>query len=315
MTQACKAYRKAGFVGLGMMGLPLARLLASAADEVAVHDVRSAPLEAARASAGISSVRSAGNLAASCEIVFTCLPSPEAIRSVYLGEEGLIHSARAGLIVCELSTSSPELCAELHRALALRGAAYVEAMMIGPPAAAAAREVFFIASGDAALEPRVAPALTAMGRGFRWVGGIGSASRAKLLHNALGMIHAVAACEVLGLCLKIGVDPDAFVEIVRESPKSRGIGYSTFFGMHAADIVHGRRSGAGKLYIAAKDTALACSLGASVTYPTPLLDVAAAAFDEAVRAGWGEREFTAVAEVIEHRLGERIFGTQSPGAA
>lgn len=298
---------KIGFVGLGMMGLPMARHLAEARAAVEVHDVRKEPVAAALAQRGVSAASSPSGMAASCGIVFTCLPSVEAIRQVYLADDGLVKGAREGLIVCELSTTSPELSAELQRELARRGAEYIEAMMIGPPSAAAAREIFFIVGGDQKLVPRIEPALAAMGRGFRRVGPVGSASRAKLLHNALGMIHAAAACEVLALCFKVGVDPDAFVEVVKESAKSRGIGYSTFFDVHASDIVNGRESGAGKLCIGAKDTALARSLAQSVRYPTPLLEEAHAMFDEAMRAGWGEREYIVVAKVIERRLGETIF--------
>ncbi len=306
---------RAGFVGLGAMGMPLARRLAAAGRPVAAYDVREEALEIACADAGIHAAPHPANLAQTCAVVFTCLPDPQAIRDTYLGAQGLVAGARDGLVVCELSTCSPELCAEMSAALARRGAIYVEAMMIGPPAAAAAGKVFFVAAGDRSLEAHVAPALAAMGRGYRWVGETGAASRAKLLHNALGLIHSYATCEVLGLCLKAGIDADAFVDIVRQSAHSGGIGYSMFFDMYATDIVNRRASGTGKLYIAAKDTALARELGAGQHYPTPLLDVAWAAFDEALQAGWGEREFTAVAEVIERRLGERIFGVPRKGSA
>lgn len=315
MSATRQALGSPGFIGLGSMGLPLARHLAAAGAQVAAYDVRKEALEHACTEAGIRAAPHPADLAQTCDLVFTCLPDPQAIRDVYLGTQGLVAAARDGLIVCELSTCSPELCAEMSAALARRGAAYAEAMMIGPPASAAARKLFFVAAGDRSLEACIAPALVAMGRGYRWVGETGSASRAKLLHNALGLIHAYAACEVLGLCLKAGIDVDAFIDIVRESAHSGGIGYSTFFDMYAADIAHRRTSGTGKLYIAAKDTALARAFGAEQRYPTPLLDVAWAAFDEALQAGWGEREFTAVAEVIERRLGEHIFGGPRKGSS
>lgn len=297
----------AGFIGLGMMGLSMAYHLARAVREVRVFDIREAAMSAALVQPGVRAAASPGEIAASCAMVFTCLPSLEAIREVYMAREGLVHGARRGQIVCELSTTNPELSAEIAQQLERRGAAYLEAMIIGQPPAAAARELFFIVGGDEATAARVLPALQAMGRGFRRVGGVGSASRAKLLHNALGMMHAGAACEVVALCLKVGIDVDAFIEIVRESPKSRGIGYSSVFDWFAADIAHGRGSGAGKLYIAAKDMELARSLAASAELPTPLLDEAAAMFSEALGAGWGEREFTFVARVIERRTGRTIF--------
>lgn len=298
---------RTGFIGLGMMGLPMSIHLARAGMAVCACDVRADAVNAALAAPGVTAADTPQAVAEACAITFTCLPGPETIRRVYLGDRGLTSGVREGSIVCELSTTSPELSAELQQALASHGAEYVEATMIGPPSAAAGKEVFFVVGGHDAALSRLEPLLLAMGRGLQHVGPVGAASRAKLLHNALGMIHAAATCEVLAMCFKVGVDPDAFVQVVKQAAKSRGIGYSTFFDLHASDIVNGRESGAGRLYIGAKDAHLARLLAESVGYPAPLLREADGMFEEAMRLGWGEREYTVVAKVIERRLGEAIF--------
>lgn len=307
MTGNTVVAERAGFIGLGMMGLPMARNLAGVAVEVLVHDVQADAVAAAVSHPRITALSGPRQIAASCGIVFTCLPSPQAVRQVHLGRNGLLAGAHDGLIVCELSTTSPELSMEVGSALAKRGARYVETMMIGPPATARSGELFFIVGGDEALGQHIEPALAAMGRGWHWVGGLGGASRAKLLHNALGMIHMAATAEIMGLCMVTGIDPDAFADIIRQSPKSEGIGYSTVFDLFSTSIAHGFPTGTGKLNIAAKDTKLARALAERASYPTPLLDDASAMFQEAMDAGLGEHEYTRVSKVVEARFGSTIF--------
>jgi 3-hydroxyisobutyrate dehydrogenase-like beta-hydroxyacid dehydrogenase len=308
MSETRAQFGRVGFVGLGMMGLPMARHLADEAKEVLVHDVRPDAVAAAAEHPRIRAAGSLGDIASACDMVFTCLPGPDIVRSVHLDRGGLLAEAREGSIAVELSTTSPDLSEEIEAAYAQKSAHYVEAMMIGPPATAMSRQLFFILGGDPALRPPVEAALGAMGRGVSFVGGIGAASRAKLLHNGLGMIHMAATVEIMGLCMAIGVDPDSFIEVVRQSPKSNGIGYSTVFDLYAASVVHQKTTGTGKLYIAEKDLRLATRLAHEVGYGTPLLDEAAALFDEALRAGLGEDEYSRVATVVERRYGRPLFG-------
>ncbi|MEO5671774.1 MAG: NAD(P)-dependent oxidoreductase, partial [Ramlibacter sp.] len=242
-----------GFIGLGMMGSPLVRRLAAAGHLLHVCDRRVDVVSALADGSQVHAAESPAAVIAAAEVVFTCLPSVDAIRAVYEGEQGLLGAARPNTLVCELSTTSPQMSDEYASALAARGADFAEAPMIGPPSAAADGGLFFILGCGDAARAVLEPLFAVMGRASRHVGGVGMASRAKLLHNALGMIHATASAEVLGLCRKVGVDGDAFIEIIRQAALSRGVGYSTFFDLHAADILKGRDGGAGRLYIGAKD--------------------------------------------------------------
>ena len=313
MTDTRTRIGTAGFVGLGMMGLPLVRHLAESADRILVQDTRPEAVAEASGHCRIEAAQSLRAIATDCGIIFTCLPGPDVLRPVHLDPEGLAVGAQAGQIVVELSTTIPELSAEIASVYADRAAHYIEAMMIGPPVTAEARQLFFIAGGDETVRPRVEAALSAIGRGTSWVGEVGMASRAKLLHNGLGMIHMAATAEIMGLCMASGIDPDAFIEIIRQSPKSKGIGYSTVFDLYAASIAHGHATGTGKLYLAAKDTKLAGSMARKIDYRTPLLDNAAAMFNEAMELGLGEDEYTLVSKVVEQRFGSAIFGKPEGG--
>jgi 3-hydroxyisobutyrate dehydrogenase-like beta-hydroxyacid dehydrogenase len=290
-----------GFVGLGMMGLPMVRNLARHGRPIVVHDLDPEAMRSACMSPGVTSAATPADCAAGADVVFTCLPSPAAIESVSLGERGLLAAASPGLLACELSTTTPELSVEMAARWASRGGRYIESAMIGPPSAAEAAELFFVVAGPADDAARVAPMLATMGRGSRHVGGVGDAMRTKLLHNALGMIHTIATCEVLGLCERAGVDAQAFVDVVEEAGRSRGIGWSMFFHLHARDIASGRERNAARLHIAAKDAHLAHEFAQALGYDAPLIDEADRAFAAAMAAGFARHEFTAVARVVARR--------------
>lgn len=296
-----------GFIGLGMMGGPMSRNLARAGTRVVVHDVDRARVAQACETSGVDAAASAAECASRADVLFTCLPSLDAIESVYRSADGVIAGVRPGTLCCELSTTTPELSAAMAAALSEKGARYAECTMIGPPSAAQNGDVFFIVGAEETDAARMAPLLQPMGRGWRRVGPVGTATRTKLLHNALGVIHAVATCEILGLCLTAGVDPMAFVDVVKEAGKSRGIGYSMFFDLHARDIAMGQEQGAGRLYIAAKDAHLARDFARALGYQAPMLAEADRMFAAAVDAGLADREFTAVARMIEAREGRTIF--------
>jgi 3-hydroxyisobutyrate dehydrogenase len=303
-----------GFVGLGMMGLPMVRNLARLGRPLVVHDLDAEAVRRACGTPGVVAGDSPADCAAGADVVFTCLPSPAAIESVYLGARGLLHAAAPGLLACELSTTTPALSEAMAARLVARGADYLEAAMIGPPSAAAGAELFFVLGGPQDAAARAAPLLAAMGRGTRRVGGVGDAMRAKLLHNALGMIHAIATCEVLGLCARAGVDAQAFVDVVEEAGRSRGIGWSMFFHLHARDIAAGTEQDAARLHIAAKDAHLARGFAAALGHGTPLLDEAERAFAAAMAEGLGEREFTAVAEVVARRAADAAGRAAADGS-
>ena len=301
-----------GFIGVGMMGLPMVQNLIRSGRKVIVCEAAQDRREIAARLAGLQIVGSPSEVVAHSDVVFTCLPNTDAIRQVYFGPDGICARGGSGKVACELSTTSPDLSNEVATALAKNGTKYLEATMIGPPASAESAQLYFIVAGEDAVVATVEPFLRIMGRAFRHVGTIGNATRAKLLHNALGMIHAVATCEVMALCFQVGVDPLAFVDIVRQAAKSRGVGYSTFFDMHAEDIARGREQGAGRLYIAAKDAHLAHDLAASVGFDAPLLAEADRTFAAGIAAGLGNLEYTAITRVIEQRMGRKIFPSSAP---
>ena len=299
------ASRAVGFVGLGVMGGPMAANLASAGLDVVAFDVDDAALARCAAHPGVRPAASPAAVSAVCGTVFTCLPSEAAVRTVYWGESGILSGARPGLVTCECSTISPQLSEDLAGRMADAGVRHIETVLIGRRSQAESGQIFFIVSGDRAVADAVAPLLAAMGREWRYLGANGAASRVKLLQNALGYISAIATTEILALARASGVDPVAFAALVNEAG---GIGGSTYFREHAEDVALGRDSGSGRLRIAAKDMHLVMELAEASGLPLPVLADVDAMYAEAVAGGFAEDEYTATWRVMEARAGRRLFG-------
>ena len=280
------------------MGLPMASNVANAGHRVFAVDTCDSACRAAAAVPGIEVVSSPAAAARRAPVVFTCLPSAEAVRSVYLGDAGISASARPGLVTCDCSTIDPSLAGAIRAELEANGARHLDAPIFGSPQQAREGQVFFAVSGQVADVAVIAPALEAMGRGHRHVGVGGTACTIKALQNGLGMVHATATGEVLALGRRLGLDAMTFVDIVVEAG---GIGCSKYFEDYARTAAKGGDSGSGRLYIAAKDAALARDLARRASLDLPILEAAADAFAAALEAGRANEEFTAVSRIIEER--------------
>ena len=280
------------------MGLPMASNVAGAGHRVFAVDISGAARGAAAAVPGIEVVASPAVAARRSPIVFTCLPSAETVRSVYLGDAGIAASARPGLLTCDCSTIDPSVAGSIRAGLVAKGARHLDAPIFGSPRQARDGQIFFAVSGSEPDAAAIAPALEAMGRGHRYVGADGTACAIKALQNGLGMVHATATGEVLALCSRLGVDVATFIDIVIEAG---GTGRSKYFEDYAHTAAKGGDSGSGRLYIGAKDAALARDLARQASLDLPILEAAADVFAAALEAGWGEEEFTAVSRVIERR--------------
>jgi 3-hydroxyisobutyrate dehydrogenase len=296
---------RAGVIGLGAMGLPMAANLAKAGVTTLGCDPDAAARGRAAAIAGLKLTESPAAMARASDVVFTCLPSVDAVRAVYEGADGLIAAARPGLITCECSTIDSDMARGLARAMQARGASHIETLLVGRPPESAAAQLYFIISGDAAAARRVEPLLRHMGRAWRHVGDNGAANVIKLLQNGLGYVYALATAEALALARERGADVEAFIDVVKNGG---GVGWSKYFDLHASGVAAARDEGWGRLYIGAKDTEALRREIATAQLDLPLFQAAAKDYRDAVAAGLAKAEFTAVARMLETRNGRKLFG-------
>lgn len=296
-----------GFIGIGRMGGPMAANLAKAGMKVAVCDTNAWAMELATSVAGISAMSKPADVAASSEVLFTCLPNNEIVRAVYLGENGITEAAKAGLITCDCSTVSPDVTTELHGVLGKLGIQHMDTPMLGSTPQAESGEIFFIVGGDAENLPRITPYLEIMGKMHRYVGPSGAGNWIKLVHNALGAVNAVAVAEALALCAKAGVDIEHFYQVVKNGG---GMALSTYFDRRVQRIAQCDFSPTFTLELMSKDVDLALKLAHKLDVPTPIIEETGRTYQEGLVSGWGQEDFSAVTHVIEKRIGGTISGKQ-----
>src|SRR5688572_12932801 len=294
--------KKVGFLGLGRMGFPMARNLGAAGYTVHVFDVAGPALARAAAQKGIVTHASPKEVAASVPVLFSALPNDDIVRDSYLGPDGVLAGAASGLITCDCSTVSPEVSQSISATAKVRGFTHMDTPMLGSSPQAESGEIFFMVGGDPAAMPVIQPFLDVMGRLTMYVGTSGTGNRIKLLHNALGAVNAVAVAESLALCVKLGVDPKTYADVVRQGG---GMAYSTYFDRRAQRIIEGTYDPTFTAELMLKDVTLAAQMAGDSLPHLRILREALAAFGEA-RKQWGAEDFSAVTHVVEERLGTRI---------
>lgn len=287
-----------GFIGLGQMGLPMVRNLSEAGFSVVALDTEPGVCAEAGALQGVTIGTSPADVAAQVPVIMTCLPSADAVRAVYMGDDGIASAGKPGLVTCDCSTMAPEVSRSLAAELVNAGIHHLDAPIFGIPVQAQEADLFFAVSGDAAHVGAVAPFFSAMGRGHHYVGESGVAHTMKILQNGLGMGHAALSSEILVTCERLGLDTETFIELVKEA---NALGLSVFFQRYATALVTGEKTQAGLIPIAAKDTSLACALAHEVGLPAPILEETAALFKEAKDKGWAEEELTVVSRIARGR--------------
>ncbi len=295
--------RTIGYIGLGTMGAAMARRLADAGHELLVFDRAAAAMDALAAHDRVTAAPSAGAVAESAELVFACLPDPQAGRAALLGEVGVAAGARTGLVVCDHSTVDPTSAAELAAALAAHGATYLECPVLGGRAEAESGQLFGVVSGDEATYRRLAPLIGVVTREHRYVGGTGEASRFKSIQNGLGIVQWAGMVEALGILARAGVDLDVWYDVV---VNGHGMADTPLFRTMARKIISGDPTFRAHLRIGAKDIALAARQARELGLDAPVFSAAEALFAEALEMGLGESDMAELARVIERRFGATI---------
>jgi 3-hydroxyisobutyrate dehydrogenase-like beta-hydroxyacid dehydrogenase len=238
-------------------------------------------------------------------VVFTCLPNDGIVRAVYLGSDGIVAGGKPGLITCDCSTVSPEVTLDVHRALEAKRISHMDTPMLGSQPQAVAGEIFFIVGGDREGLARIEPYLKIMGKLHMYVGPPATGSRIKLMHNGLAAVVSVAVAEALATCVRAGVDPDTFYQVVC---KGGGMAYGTYWERRAKRVCDGEFSPTFMLQHMRKDATLALDHARAVAVPTPLLEETKRTYDLAMESGWGTQDFSAVTHVIEKRIGRTLSG-------
>ncbi len=194
-----------GFIGLGNMGLPMAVNLAKAGHEVQAFDLSAEALTRAR-DEGLGFAASAHGVLDGAEAVVTMLPAGEHVRSIYLGDDGLIAAAAPGTLIIDSSTIDVESVRAVAEACAGAGLDMVDAPVSGGVMAAQGGTLTFMTGGPEQAFLRALPILQAMGKNIFHAGGPGTGQAAKICNNMLLAISMIGTAEAFVLAEKLGLD-------------------------------------------------------------------------------------------------------------
>jgi len=200
------------FIGLGNMGLPMARNLLKAGHRVQAFDVTARPVEQAVA-AGATAVRDVAASVTDAEFVITMLPAGGQVRDVYLARDGVIGAARPDSLLIDCSTIDVETARAVHAAAATAGFAMLDAPVSGGVAGAEAATLTFMAGGSEAAFAAAKPILEKMGKAVIHAGGPGNGQAAKICNNLILGISMIAVSEAFALADRLGLSPQTLFDI------------------------------------------------------------------------------------------------------
>ena len=205
---------KVAFLGLGVMGAPMARHLAAKGHEVAVYNRTFAKAEAWAAQNKGRAAKTPREAAQGAEFVFCCVGNDDDLRAVVRGDDGALAGMAQGTVFVDHTTASADVARELSAEAKARGVAFIDAPVSGGQAGAENGALTVMCGGDAAAYARVEPAIMSFARACRLMGASGSGQLAKMVNQLCiaGVVQGLA--EGLHFAMRAGLDPNAVVEVI-----------------------------------------------------------------------------------------------------
>jgi 3-hydroxyisobutyrate dehydrogenase-like beta-hydroxyacid dehydrogenase len=280
-----------GFVGVGKIGLPISQNLIKSGYRVVGY--RRGSLAEFEKIGGVPA-RSAADVGAQADIVFSCLPSDEALQQVVQGPDGLVSTARPGQIVVELGSYPVSIKQRQVAPLAEKGAVFIDGEVAGTPGMVAARKGVVFLAGDAEACKKLERVVAGFADSCIYFGAFGAASRVKLINNLLVSIHIAATAEAMALGVKAGVDVDLMIKAI-----ANGSGGSTQFAIRAPWMAERRfKPLQGSIPGLQHYIEMIGEFADSVGVATPLLDRTAELFERFVAMGLSDCDGAAMIDVI-----------------
>ena len=287
-----------GFIGVGVMGEPMCRNLVRKHDgSVTAYDLDPAPLQRLAAD-GASVAPSVVALAEVADLVFLSLPSGREVRSVCLGEGGLIEHVNTGRTVVDTSTAPPALAREIEGAFAARGIAFADAPVARTRQAAIEGTLSIMVGGDAALVKRLRPLLDHIAQDVTHCGPVGSGQAVKILNNTILFQNVRALAEGLAIARGQGIAPKTFLEAV-----GRSSGDSCALRIHGMKAILAEQypEDAFPVTYAMKDLDYAIDLARGSGVDAEGAALVKALYEEAIESGLGARYHPVIATLIDRK--------------
>ena len=281
--------REIGFIGLGTMGLPMAKCLLAAGYRVVGRDPQPEAMGQLKRAGG-QGVRTAAEAAGSADVTILMLPDISVINRVLDGPEGVLAAVSRDRIVINMSTVSPTENRKLCDRLAQRGVRFVEAPVARGPDDAAVGKLSILVGGTRQDTDDVEPLLRVMGETVLHCGAIGSASAMKLATNYLGISSNIIAGEALALARSFGIDERFAIEFMMQTAAGQG-----YLGtVYPRKVLAGDTTAGFPIELALKDLKLALGAGEGKGLDMVVGKAIRPCYENAVRDGLGRRDLSAL---------------------
>ncbi|MDQ2924865.1 MAG: NAD(P)-dependent oxidoreductase [Acidobacteriota bacterium] len=288
---------KLGFIGLGIMGGPMARNLMRAGHDVALWS-HTAGKAAELAKQGAVACASPAEVARRSEVVFLCVGDTKMSTEVILGMDGLAVGHAGALAIVDCSTISPAESRRISADLAARGIDFLDAPCSGSKGGAESASLTFMVGGDEAVFERVRPYFEAMGKLLYYCGGAGMGLQAKLSQNMVLGSLLQAFNESFVLSTKAGMPPQLMLDIINNSAAKSGL------VALKAPLVFARKFETNfSVKWLEKDMNLMLDSAAEMNIPVPLTALATEMYREAIAKGYGEEDICGSIRVLEEIAG------------
>lgn len=284
-----------GFIGLGIMGKPMARNLANAGYEVVIHTLNRQTIETFTAESDTFVAASTPKeVAQKAKIVITMLPNSPQVREVALGENGLIEAMGEGSLHIDMSTIAPAAAVEVSTALAGVGAHALDAPVSGGEAGAINAALSIMVGGAEADVERAMPLFEKMGKTIVHVGASGAGQTVKACNQVMVAINYAAMSEALVLGAKSGVDPQKILQVL-----GGGLANSRVMELKGQNAVQGKFAPGFRVDLHRKDLDIAMNAGKNTGTPLPVTALVQQFFEALSVAGRGGLDHSALITIYE----------------
>ncbi len=301
--------KRVGFIGLGIMGKPMAKNLLKAGFELKVYSRSEAPQKELVA-AGASGATSTKDCATDVDAVVTMLPDSPDSEKVILGANGrggVVEGAREGTIVIDMSSIAPAASQSIGAVCEAKGLAMLDAPVSGGEPGAVKGELAIMVGGKPEVFERATGIFDAVGKSYVLCGGYGAGNTTKLANQIIVAANIEAVGEALVLVRKAGLDPTTVFDAIKG-----GLAGSNVLNAKAPMMIAGNFDPGFRLRLHQKDLANALLTGKELGVPLPVTALVQQMVGALVNDGKGDRDHSSIANFIEQMAATKISGEGDP---
>ncbi len=291
---------KIAFIGLGVMGKPMARNLLKAGYPLTVYDIVPGPMQEL-SKEGAHETCSPREAAEEAEIIITMVPDSFVLEEVVFGEKGILEAVRPRMVLVDMSSVEPRVSKKVARALAERGGGMLDAPVSGGEPGAVAGTLAIMAGGDKEVFERVRPIFRVLGNGGILIGPIGSGNVAKLANQIMVAINLIGLSEGLVFATKAGANPRLVFEAVKD-----GLAGSSCLNAKAPLILERNFKPGARMEIHIKDLQNALAAAHEAEVPLFFTGMAMEVMQALKAAGDGQIDHGGVVRYFERLAGVEV---------